>query len=101
MSVEPVPACDRCDSPAEDLGLELGTVDGQTVCHECRRQEIESQTALSRQEALTATLKDFGMSHQEIADWGDISKSAVDEYSRRVNGKIERARRTLELLAVE
>jgi predicted DNA-binding protein YlxM (UPF0122 family) len=39
------------------------------------------------------------MSHQEIADWGDISKSAVDEYSRRVNGKIERARRTLELLA--
>ena len=98
MSVEPVPACDRCESPAEDLGLELGDVDGEKVCHVCRRQEIQSQTVLSEQEALTATLKQFGMTHEEIAEWGDISKSTVDEYSRRVNSKINRSRRTLELL---
>lgn len=98
MTAEPVEACDRCESPAPDLGLIVGNVDGERVCHVCRRQELQSQTSLSEREALTATLKEFGMTHEEVAEWGDISKSAVDEYSRRVNSKIERARRTLALL---
>jgi len=98
MSVEPVPGCDRCESPAEDLGLILGDVDGEQVCHVCRRQEMQSQTNLSEQESLTATLKEFGMTHEEIAEWGDISKSTVDEYSRRINSKVKRARRTIDLL---
>ncbi len=98
MSVEPVDACDRCETPAKDMGLITGDLDGERVCHECRRQEIESQTNLSEQEALTATLKEFGMTHEEIAEWGDIKKSTVDEYSRRVNSKIQRAKHTLKLL---
>lgn len=95
---EPVEGCDRCESPAEDLGLIVDDVDGQKVCHVCRRQELQGQTNLSEREALTATLKEFGMTHEKIAEWGDISKSAVDEYSRRVNGKVERAKRTVDLL---
>lgn len=95
---EPVDACDRCESPAPDLGLTLGEIDGEQVCHVCRRQEIESQTNLSERESLTVTLKEFGMTHEEIADWGDITKSAVDEYSRRANSKIERSRRTVKML---
>lgn len=96
---DPVDACDRCETPAEDMGLKLGDIGGQRVCHVCRRQEIQGQTALSEREALTVTLKDFGMTHEEIAEWGDISKSAVDEYSRRANAKIDRAKRTVEMLA--
>jgi len=76
----------------------MGDIDGERVCHVCRRQEIESQTNLSEQESLTATLKEFGKSHEEIAEWGNISKSTVDEYSRRINSKKKRAKRTLELL---
>lgn len=95
---DPVEGCDRCESPAEDLGLTIGELDGEKVCHVCRRKEFEGRTNLSEREALTATLKEFGMTHEEIAEWGDISKSAVDEYSRRVNSKVERAKRTVELL---
>lgn len=97
---EPIDACDRCETPDEDFyNLVIDDVDGQRVCHNCRRQEIQSQTALSEREALTVTLKEFGMTHEEIAEWdGDISKSAIDEYSRRANGKVERAKRTVELL---
>jgi len=99
MSYEtgPVPGCDRCESPAPDLGLKLGDVDGEQVCHVCRQNEIEETTFLSEREALTLALKDFGMTHQEIADWdGDISKSTVDEYSLRINNKVDKAKRTIE-----
>lgn len=94
----PVDACDRCDSPAPDLDLELGDVDGEQVCHVCRRQELEEATTLSEREALTVALKDSGWTHEEIAEWGDLQKSTVDEYSRRANQKLETAKQTVETL---
>lgn len=63
-----------------------------------RADELESETVLTHAEAEVQALKERGLSHAEIADEIDRSKSTVDELSRRINERVEAARATVEKL---
>lgn len=68
---------------------------GETATYMERAEALVETTALKRREAEVYALKEQGLSHAEIADELEISKSTVDEYSRRINDRVERARATL------
>jgi len=67
--------------------------------YETRAATLTEQTVLKPREAEVRALKEQGLTHQEIADRLNLSKSTVDEYSRRINDRLERARATVDLLA--
>jgi len=68
----------------------------ESYCNVCRADHLAAETTLSRQEAKVIALKQLcGMTHDSIAELLDISKSTVDEYSRRANDKQQRAEATV------
>ena len=74
----PEPASERMDDDAQE-----------------RADELADRTGLKRREAEVQALKERGLSHDQIKDELELSKSTVDEYSRRINDRIERAEATL------
>jgi len=52
---------------------------------------LEGTTVLSRREAEVQALKEAGQTHKQISEELDLSKSTVDEYSRRINDRLQRA----------
>jgi len=95
--------CDRCGVIDEEhlatAPVVIGEIDGESVCHMCRRDEVAEETFLSEREALVVALKQLGdMSHGDIAEMFEPSKSTIDEYSSRANGKVKKAKRTIELV---
>lgn len=66
-----------------------------------RADELASRTVLKRRESDVQALKEAGLSHAEIADELGLVKSTVDEYSRRINERLDRAQRTLELVEMD
>lgn len=61
-----------------------------------RATDLQERTSLKRREAEVYALKEAGYSHAEIAEELDLAKSTVDEYSRRITDRVNRARATLE-----
>lgn len=59
-----------------------------------RISTLAETTVLSRREAEVQALKEAGYTHEEIGDDLGLSKSTVDEYSRRINDRVQRARAT-------
>lgn len=109
------PTCSQCD--AEEVPVDGVLVDDfgfapRDLCIECAAEYLEERTLLSRREAEVAALKQLGMTHEEIAEnlqdlnGGDSpTKATVDNYSGRINEKIQkahdmetRAERTLRLI---
>jgi len=87
--------CGATDDKAAGIvvGL-LGELD-EPHCNVCRADYLATETLLSQQEANVIALKQLcGMSHASVAELLDISKSTVDEYSRRANEKRTRAEAT-------
>ena len=68
------------------------------MSYEERARNLQETTALKRREAEVQALKEQGLSHAEIADVLDLSKSTVDEYSRRISDRKKRARATIDQL---
>lgn len=60
------------------------------------RIETLEDAGLSGREAEVTAWKEQGLTHTEIADEIDSTKSTVDEYSRRAGKKLEKARRLVE-----
>lgn len=83
----------RTSAPKAERGTPE-TMDSKT--YEDRWRELRDRTALKPREAQVQALKEQDLSHSAIADELEISKSAVDEYSRRINDRVERARGTVE-----
>lgn len=63
-----------------------------------RAEQLADETTLSRRESEVMALKEEGRSHAEIAEELGLAKSTVDEYSRRINDRIQRARATVDEL---
>lgn len=95
--------CESCGMEADKDGVVHGnppSIEGP-MCNVCVATMYEEDTLLSGKESEVAALKEFGYSHSEIAEliadfWGmdSYSKSTVDEYSRRVKEKLEKAEKT-------
>lgn len=101
MSVpDPNPdVCDRCETPVSDFEhghvAEFGE---ESVCIACRKDELRNRTVLSDREAHVQAAKEItDGTHREIADILRVEKPTVDEYSRRINEKIEKAQATVAL----
>ena len=87
--------CGATDAP--EGGIVVGAVGelNESVCTVCRAEELREQTVLSEREAEVAAHKQItGASHETIAERIDLSKSTVDEYSRRFKDKVKRAKAT-------
>lgn len=87
--------CGATDAP--EAGIVIGAVGelNESVCTVCRADELRENTVLSRREAEIAAHKQItGASHETIADRLDLSKSTVDEYSRRMKEKVRKAANT-------
>jgi len=94
--------CVHCGATTDaDNGIVVGALGehNESVCTICRTDELAEHTVLSRREAEVAAHKQItGASHETIADRIGISKSTVDEYSRRTNEKVRRAATTTDEL---
>lgn len=66
-----------------------------------RIEELRERTALSPREAKVQAGKEQGYTHKQIAERLELDKSTVDEYSRRVQGKHEKAVRTIREVDVD
>jgi|APHM01.1.fsa_nt_gi hypothetical protein len=78
----------------EEYGIVVGTHTemNENVCNVCRTEFLQTKTFLSERESQVAALKQLtGASHSRIAELLGIEQSTVDEYSRRLNEKAERA----------
>lgn len=87
--------CGATDGP--EGGIVVGAVGelNESVCTICRADELREHTVLSRREAEIAAHKQItGASHETIAERLDLSKSTVDEYSRRFKRKVKEAEQT-------
>ena len=87
--------CGATDAP--DGGIIVGAVGelNESICTICRADELRENTVLSRREAEIAAHKQItGASHETIADRLDLSKSTVDEYSRRMKEKVRKSATT-------
>lgn len=87
--------CGATDAP--EGGIVIGAVGdlNESVCTICRTDELAENTVLSRREAEVAAHKQVtGASHETIAERIDLSKSTVDEYSRRMKEKVRKAKVT-------
>lgn len=81
----------------EGHGIVVGIYGGlnENVCNICRADYLAENTTLSQREAEVAALKQLtGATHARIAEILDLDKSTVDEYSRRLNAKAEKANTT-------
>lgn len=103
----PEAVCDRCDTPVEDYGddvpeaakVRVAEIDGEDVCIDCRKDQLYEETVLSEREAHVQAAKEItGRSHAKLTEILKVEKSTIDEYSSRINRKIEKAERTVELL---
>lgn len=86
--------CVHCGATDDrENGILVGLVGelNENVCNICRAEALQEVTVLKRRESEVAALKEQGMSHSDIADMLEISKSTVDEYSRRLRDRVRRA----------
>lgn len=60
--------------------------------------ELQCEAGLSRMQALVWVQKDAGYTHNEICDRMGVKKPTVDEHSRRVRVKVNRARSLLNVI---
>ena len=84
--------CGATDDPTS--GILVGAIGelNESVCTVCRSEFLKSHTVLSRREADVAAHKQVtGAIHEKIAERLGLDKSTVDEYSRRMKDKIEKA----------
>lgn len=97
--------CSNCGMTEDERdGVVLGYhgESNKPMCSLCLTTLYEEETFLSGRESEVAALKEFGYSHNEIAElirsfWDEDdgpSKSAIDEYSSRISEKLVKARRT-------
>lgn len=56
-----------------------------------RTKQLSEDTDLRAGEARTVALKEWGMTHQQIADLLDITKGSVDATSSKANSRVEQA----------
>jgi len=72
----------------------------EPTCNVCLTNQISEETTLSNRESQVAALKILTTrSHSEIAELLDgVTKKNADKYSERINGKMDRAERTLTVL---
>lgn len=91
--------CGAIEDKENDLMTGHLSHQDRILCNRCRADELEEQTFLSKREAEVAALKQLdGYAHASIANFLDIDKSTVDEYSRRVAKKLDKAQATVEEL---
>lgn len=74
---------------------------GQTEDVEQRASYLSNTTVLSEREAEVQALKEAGLTHEQIAERLEVSKSTVDEYSRRINQRLKQAKATVRQLGDE
>lgn len=92
--------CNATDEPEHGVVVGLHGELNEAVCNVCLAQSLEQETLLSEREAQVAALKLLGgWSHGKIAEILELDKSTVDEYSRRINQKVQQAERTVSELA--
>lgn len=63
----------------------------------CELQDL----GLSRMQAIVHLWKENGLTHEEIAGKTDRKKATIDTHSRRINGKVKKAKRLVEEVDVE
>jgi len=100
--------CVHCGATDDrEHGIVVGLVGelNETVCNVCRSEDLRERTVLKRREAEVYVLKEQGYSHAKIADIlqrlhneDSPKKSTVDEYSRRINDRLQRAKLTVDIL---
>lgn len=90
--------CGATDDREHGVVIGLVGAHNEATCNVCRAEDLRERTVLKRREAEVYALKEQGHSHVEIAAMLDIAKSTVDEYSRRINDRLERARATVAML---
>ena len=100
------PECVRCGATdAPEHGVIVGIANDEVNTTECtlyRADELKELTVLSDREADVAAHKEItGAPHTKIADRLDLSKSTVDEYSRRLQAKVKEAKQTISYLSPE
>jgi ribosome-binding protein aMBF1 (putative translation factor) len=87
--------CIHCGATDEhEHGIVVGAIGelNESVCTVCRTDELAESTVLSQREAEVAAHKQItGASHETISDRIDLTKSTVDEYSRRMKEKVRKA----------
>lgn len=89
--------CDAIDDYHHDPPV--GMVDGKHRCLECYRDELMQQTLLPVRESTIVAAKQLtDASNAEIAELLQVEKSTIDEDSRRIKKKLERAERTIEMV---
>jgi len=97
--------CAHCGATdARDGGIVTGKpeVGDDTTCNICLQDYLAENTVLSKRESEVAALKLLGYRHETIAEiiqaWRGEDKpvkSTVDEYSRRMNDKLEKSAETV------
>lgn len=89
------PNCGAADAPED--GIVVGALgDGSSSCTICRADELYQRTVLSKQESKVAAHKQItGAPHATIAERTELSKSTVDEYSRRMKDKVKKSKVTV------
>jgi DNA-binding NarL/FixJ family response regulator len=91
--------CGAVDEQANGVTIGLQGDLNTPACTICRANELQDQTVLSGREAEVAAYKQLtGATHQEIAERLELTKSTVDEYSRRVQKKVRQAATTTQEL---
>lgn len=101
MTIDTPPSCERCGFIQEPYldNPHVGDLNGETVCVDCRKEELYEETVLSEREAhVFATKELIGGTHNDISDKLKVEKSTIDEYSRRINDKVAKAERTIEIV---
>ena len=90
--------CINCGATDDETGeITVGLLGdlNENVCTICRADELSQDTVLTRREAEVAAHKELtGASHGEIANRLGLTKSTVDEYSRRMKEKVRKAATT-------
>ncbi len=86
--------CGATDEPENGVVVGLVGESNETVCNICRTEFLIDNTVLSRRESEVTALKEQGMTHEKIAELIELDKSTVDEYSRRMKQKVQKAKTT-------
>lgn len=97
--------CGAQDAPDGGIVVAQTEEGGDSTCNVCLASYLNENTALSNREAEVAALKLQGHRHETIAELIQAfhgeekpTKSTVDEYSRRMNEKLEKATATVNAL---
>lgn len=90
--------CAHCGVTGDsEHGIVVGALGelNESVCTGCRTDDLKENTVLSPREAQVAAHKQItGASHETIAERIGLTKSSVDEYSRRMKEKVRKAANT-------